>query len=119
MEAVGAAVSDPTRGQRVYGMARFPHGGSAYAQHAVVPARDLLPTPDSISDKAAAALPMAALTTWRAFRDTTSVQPGDRVLIAGACGVGHLAVPLAHHLGADVVAIASTAQARMAAPARR
>lgn len=108
VEAVGTDVHQFGVGQRVYGMARFPRAGSAYAEHAVVPARDLLATPESFSDGEAAAFPMAALTAWQAFRDTAPVQPGERVLITGAGGgVGHLAVQLAHHLGAEVIAVAS------------
>ena len=111
VEAVGTAVEDLGPGQRVYGMARFPKAGNAYAQYAVVPARDLLPTPASLSNEQAAALPMAAMTAWQAFRNTTSVQPGERVLINGAGGgVGHIAVQLAHHIGAEVIAVASAAK---------
>jgi NADPH:quinone reductase-like Zn-dependent oxidoreductase len=89
-------------------MARFPKAGNAYAQQAIVPALDLLATPEAFSDKKAAAFPMAALTAWQALRDTASVQPGERVLITGAGGgVGHLAVQLAHHLGAEVITVAS------------
>jgi NADPH2:quinone reductase len=108
VEAVGSEVHEFGIGQRVYGMARFPKAGSAYAQQAVVPALDLLATPDAFSDEEAAAFPMAALTAWQALRDTASVQPGERVLITGAGGgVGHLAVQLAHHLGAEVITVAS------------
>lgn len=111
VEAVGTGVRNLNLGQRVFGMARFPQAGGAYAQHAIVPDRDLLPTPESLSDESAAALPMAAMTAWQAFRDTVSLQPGERVLITGAGGgVGHLAVQLAHHIGAEVVAVASAAK---------
>lgn len=51
---------------------------------------------------------MAAMTAWQAFTDTASVEAGQRVLISGAGGgVGHLAVQLARHLGAHVIALAS------------
>lgn len=108
VEAVGAEVTGLSVGQRVLGMARFPTAGQAYAQYAVVPAEDLVQTPENLSDDQAAALPMAAMTAWQAFTDTTSVTAGQRVLITGAGGgVGHMAVQIAHHLGATVVAIAS------------
>lgn len=108
VEGIGRDVRTLRPGQRVYGMARFPQAGRAYAERAIVPAQDLLTTPEAFTHEEAAAFPMAALTAWQAFRDTTSVQPGDRVLITGAGGgVGHLAVQLAHHLGAEVTAIAS------------
>jgi NADPH:quinone reductase-like Zn-dependent oxidoreductase len=113
IEAVGSDVHDLTSqlsvGQRVFGLARFPTAGNAYTQHALVPARDLVTTPDTLSDEAAGAFPMAAMTAWQAFADTTHIEPGQRVLITGAGGgVGHLAVQLAHHLGAHVTAVAST-----------
>lgn len=107
-EAVGREVKDLAPGQRVFGPARFPHAGSTYAEHGIVPAKDLVPTPELLTDAAAAALPMAAMTAVQAFTDTTTLRPGQRVLITGAGGgVGHLAVQLAHHLGATVIALAS------------
>jgi len=111
VEAVGDQVSDLRAGDRVFGMARFPREGATYAQHVVVPAADLVVTPEVLSDEAAAALPMGAMTAWQAFADTTQVGPGQRVLITGAGGgVGHLAVQIADHLGATVVAVASAAK---------
>ncbi|RSM63945.1 NADPH:quinone reductase [Actinoplanes sp. ATCC 53533] len=107
VEAVGSQVRSLAVGDRVFGMARFPHAGAAYAQYAVVPAVDLALTPDTLTDAAAAALPLAAMTAWQAFADTTHVTNGQRVLIAGAGGgVGHFAVQIAHHLGATVTAVA-------------
>jgi NADPH:quinone reductase-like Zn-dependent oxidoreductase len=111
VEAVGNQVNSLSPGDRVFGMARFPREGAAYAQYAVVPAADLVPTPDTLTDAAAAALPLAAMTAWQAFADTTQVAKGQRVLIAGAGGgVGHFAVQIARHLGADVTAIAGVAK---------
>lgn len=108
VEAVGTGVTGLEAGQRVLGLARFPHEGGGYAQHVVVPAEDLIATPERLNDEQAGALPMAAMTAWQAFADTTSVGPGQRVLITGAGGgVGHLAVQIAKHLGAHVVAVAS------------
>ncbi|MCA1188498.1 NADP-dependent oxidoreductase [Saccharopolyspora sp. 6T] len=106
--AVGADVTGLELGQRVLGLARFPREGGAYAEHAVVPADDLVPAPENLADEQAGALPMAAMTAWQAFADTTSVGPGQRVHITGAGGgVGHLAVQIAHRLGGNVVAVAS------------
>lgn len=109
VEATGSAVTGLAVGQRVLGLARFPREGAAYAEYAIVPAEDLAPTPENLSDEQAGGLPMAAMTAWQAFTDTTTVGPGQRVLITGAGGgVGHLAVQIARHLGAHVIAIAST-----------
>lgn len=111
VEAVGEDVTEFAPGQRVFGLLRFPHPGGAYAQYVVARAEDLVATPDTLSDQAAGALPMAAMTAVQAFTDTTSVGPGQRVLITGAGGgVGHLAVQLAHQLGATVVAVARSSK---------
>jgi NADPH:quinone reductase-like Zn-dependent oxidoreductase len=111
VEGVGSQVDTLDLGDRVFGMARFPLEGAAYAQHAIVPAVDLVPTPDTLTDAAAAALPLAAMTAWQAFADTTHVAKDQRVLITGAGGgVGHFAVQIAHHLGATVTAVASVAK---------
>jgi NADPH:quinone reductase-like Zn-dependent oxidoreductase len=55
----------------------------------------------------AAALPLAGTTAYQALVDIADVQPDQHVLVqAAAGGVGHLAVQLARHLGAHVVATA-------------
>ena len=111
VEAVGSQVTTLHVGDRGYGMARFPHAGAAYARYAIVPAADLAPTPDALTDAAAAALPLAAMSAWEAFADTTRVTSGQRVLITGAGGgVGHFAVQIARHLGASVAAVAGAAK---------
>jgi len=111
VEAVGRQVTTLAVGDRVFGMARFPREGAAYAQHATVPAAHLAPTPDTLTDAAAAALPLAGMTAWQAFADTTHITKGQHVLITGAGGgVGHLAVQVAHHLGATVTAVAGAAK---------
>ena len=108
VEAIGPGVVDLAVGERVFGLARFPAAGGTYAQYVIVPARHLIATPATLTDEQAGALPLAAMTAWQALGDTTAVQPGQRVLISGAAGgVGHLAVQIAHHLGATVVAVDS------------
>ena len=52
-------------GQRVFGLSRFPKQAAAYADYAVVPAGDLVPTPDMLTDIDAGALPLAGLTAWQ------------------------------------------------------
>ncbi|WP_336697753.1 NADP-dependent oxidoreductase [Curtobacterium sp. USHLN213] len=107
VEAIGTAVDDLARGDRVLGLVGFPHHGGTYAEHVVAKAEHLVRTPAALSDAAAAALPMAAMTAWQAFTDTTTLTTDDRVLITGAGGgVGHLAVQIARHLGATVIAVA-------------
>ena len=106
--ATGSGVQLAT-GARVFGFASFPRPAGAYAQYAVVPAGDLVPTPDTVDDVQAAALPLAALTAWQDLVDVAGLKAGQRILIqGGGGGVGHLAVQLARHLGAHVITTAGT-----------
>lgn len=109
--SMGDDVTALSVGDRVFGMSRFPHQAAAYAQFAIVTAADLVPTPDSVSDESAAALSLASLTAWQQLVHTAGLKIGDRVLIHGAGGgVGHLAVQIAHHVGATVLVTASKAK---------
>ena len=99
-------------GQQVFGMVRLPLPGDAYAEYASVPAEHLAPKPAALDHAHAAAVPMAALTAWRALFDEGRLRPGQRVLVhAAAGGVGHLAVQLAKTREAHVVATASAGNA--------
>lgn len=110
VEEAGFGVTTLAVGDRVYGMPWFPRAAGAYAEYVTAPARQLTRAPASLTHEEAAAVPLAALTAWQVLVDTLHVQPGQRVLVtAGAGGVGHFAVQLAHHLGAHVVATASPA----------
>jgi NADPH:quinone reductase-like Zn-dependent oxidoreductase len=58
----------------------------ALAEQVVVPRRNLLPKPASLSFEEAACLPTAWLTAYRMLFTNAGVSPGDRVLIQGAGG---------------------------------
>lgn len=108
VDAVGDGVTDFAVGDRVFGMPRLPGAGNTYAEQVVVPAIELLATPDSMSDVEAAALPLVAHTAYRSLVEVAQLQPGQRVLVqAAGGGVGHIAVQLAKALGAEVIATAS------------
>ncbi|OLT05541.1 NADPH:quinone reductase [Pseudonocardia sp. CNS-004] len=110
VEEVGFGVTTLAVGDRVHGMPWFPRAAGGYAEYVTAPARQFTRSPASLSDAQAAAVPLAALTAWQILVDTLHVQPRQRVLItAGAGGVGHFAVQFARHLGAHVVATASSA----------
>ena len=105
---VGAGVTRFAVGDRVFGMPRFPHPASAYAEFVTSPSRQLARIPDEVSYEVAGALPLAGLTAWQAVVDTLKVEPGHKVLIhAAAGGVGHLAVQIAKARGAEVWGTAS------------
>ena len=53
-------------------------------------------------------MPIGALTAWQGLFDRAHLQAGERVLIQGGAGaVGTLAIQLAHHRGAHVIATVS------------
>jgi NADPH:quinone reductase-like Zn-dependent oxidoreductase len=90
-------------GEEVYALTPFDRDGVA-AEYAVVPARVLAPKPAQLSHVEAAALPMGGLTAWQALFVHGRLARGERVLVTGVSGgVGHVAVQLARHAGADVV----------------
>ena len=94
--------SGPPAGQRVIG--HPPAGG--WAERVAVPSASLAALGDDISDKAAAALPLAGLTALRLLRVTGSLA-GQRVLLTGASGgVGHYVTELAAAQGAELTAVA-------------
>ncbi|GGW99547.1 NADPH:quinone reductase [Streptomyces malachitofuscus] len=107
VEEVGFGVTTLAPGDEVYAMPWFPRPAGGYAEYVTAPSRQFARKPSSVGHAEAAALPLAALTAWQALVDTAHVQAGQRVLVhAGAGGVGHLAVQIARHLGAEVVATA-------------
>lgn len=108
---VGAGVTRFVKGDRVFGMPRFPEPANAYAQFVAAPSRHLARIPDSVSFETAGAVPLAGLTAWQAVVDTVHARKGTRILIhAAAGGVGHLAVQIAKARGAEVWGTASAAK---------
>ncbi len=89
-------------GQNVAGFIGFPLQGGGYSQYVCVPESELSLVPDSITLEAAAALPLAGQTAVQAL-DKGGVKEGQRILIlAGAGGVGHIAVQVAVAAKAEV-----------------
>ncbi|MBB6377420.1 NADPH:quinone reductase-like Zn-dependent oxidoreductase [Pseudonocardia eucalypti] len=106
VDAVGYGVTRHGVGDRLYGLAWFPHPAGTYAEYMTVPAYHLVPMPRSVSFAEAASLPMAALTAWQML-DAVGARAGRRILVSGASGgVGHVAVQLAVARGATVTALA-------------
>jgi len=91
----------PAAGTRVVGLV----GGGAWAEQVAVPIAALAPLPDPVGFAAASTLPVAGLTAHHAMQLGELAAEG-RVLVTGAAGgVGHFAVQLAAHLGANVTAV--------------
>ncbi|QFT30693.1 Zinc-type alcohol dehydrogenase-like protein [Labrenzia sp. THAF82] len=105
VEAVGEGVAGFEAGDEVYGCA----GGllglqGTLAQYICADARLVAHKPKALSMREAAALPLVGITAYEGLT-RANVSKGQKVLIqGGAGGVGHVAVQLANHMGADVTA---------------
>src|SRR3954451_12156994 len=78
-----------------------------YSTHVVVDADYVLSVPDDIDAAAAAPLLCAGITTYAPLR-RWGAGPGKKVAIVGLGGLGHMAVKLAHALGADVTVLSQS-----------
>ena len=101
IEALGSGVADLKVGQRVAYVMTSP---GAYSERRVVPAERLVPLPDDIDDRAAAALMLKGMTAERLLHKTTQANAGDTVLVhAAAGGVGLLLTAWAKAIGCTVI----------------
>jgi len=79
------------------------------AQYCLVAADQLVAMPKGVSFEQAASLPVAYGTAHRMLITHKTINKGDRVIVLGASGgVGTGCVILAKHLGAEVIACASS-----------
>lgn len=108
--ALGAGVTAFHVGDGVYGLSSYLRNG-AQAEYTIVTPAEIALKPRRSSHLEAATLPLSALTAWQAFFEQGSLKRGQKVLIQGAAGgVGNYAVQIAHWVGAQVIAVASTRQ---------
>ncbi len=107
--AVGADVAGFSTSERVYAASMpLPRGGF-YAEYAVVPAEHVAHIPSGLAIEQAAAMPWDALTALSGL-DVLGLRRGQSMMVVGASGgIGHLALQLAKHRGARVLAVASGA----------
>lgn len=91
----------------------FTHWGS-HAELVAVRAADLnlVAVPDGISDDAAASLGCRFATAYRAVTARAGIRPGEWLAVFGAGGVGLSAVQIAAGLGARVIAVDPSPDAR-------
>ncbi|KAJ7116704.1 chaperonin 10-like protein [Mycena epipterygia] len=73
-----------------------------YAEYIITTADTLVPVPAGVAPEVAAIASDAGVTAYHAVTHTAKVKPGDKVLIFGVGGLGHLAVQYAKHFGATV-----------------
>jgi len=105
VEAIGPDVSNVAAGDRVaYAMAR-----GSYAEHAVVPAWQLVKIPAAMDFDTAAAAMLQGMTAHYLTHSTYPLKKGDSCLIhAAAGGTGLLLVQMAKMCGARVIATVGT-----------
>jgi NADPH:quinone reductase len=105
IDAVGEGVSASRVGERVwcFGAQSYRPFGTA-AEYVVVPADQAVPLSDSVSFEQGACLGIPGITAHRAVHVAGPVE-GRVVLVQGGAGaVGQVAVALARHAGATVIA---------------
>jgi propanol-preferring alcohol dehydrogenase len=129
VSAVGVEVTDLTPGDRIGAHALFSCGDCAYcrigeeeacvtgvtrlagigldggyAEYMRLPADHAIRLPDGMAFVDAAPMFCAGLTTYAALKNG-NLQPGQRVVVVGIGGLGHLAISLAKAMGATVYAV--------------
>jgi len=109
VEEIGDQVTRFKVGDEVY----FCNGGLGsnlggetgnYAEYTTLHEEYCAAKPANLSLQDSAALPLVLITAWEALVERAALQRGQTILIhAAAGGVGHVALQLAHHIGAHIV----------------
>jgi NADPH:quinone reductase len=110
--AVGAEVKRLVVGQRVVATGF----GGIFAEAVNLNARSAWPMPQNLSFAEAAVFQVSYTTVWHALVDRGRLQVGESLLVLGAGGAtGYAAVQIGKHLGARVIASASSEAKRQLA----
>jgi NADPH2:quinone reductase len=105
VERIGAGVTTCRPGDRV--VSEAVRGG--YAQYALAAAERLVPVPDGVSSRQAAAALLQGMTAHYLAYATYRLAPGDTCLVhAAAGGTGLLLCQIANRIGARVIGTVST-----------
>ncbi|MFF8403027.1 NAD(P)H-quinone oxidoreductase [Streptomyces sp. NPDC015684] len=103
--ALGPGVSGWAVGDEVCALL----SGGGYAEKVAVPAGQLLPVPEGVDLKQAAALPEVVSTVWSNVFMIAHLRPGETLLAhGGSSGIGTMAIQLAKAVGAKVAVTAGT-----------
>jgi NADPH:quinone reductase-like Zn-dependent oxidoreductase len=107
--ALGAGVDDLKVGDAVFGVLE-PGREGAYAEKLAITAAIIGKKPDALPHIDAAALALTGLTALISIETTLQLKRGETILIqGGAGGVASIAIQLAKHIGARVIATTSAA----------
>src|SRR3989440_7794715 len=105
VKEVGAGVSNVRPGDRVMAFTTY----GAFAEEVKTEAARLLPIPEGMDFKSAAAFVLTYGTSDHALRDRGALRAGETLLVLGAAGgVGLAAIEIGKALGARVIACASS-----------
>ena len=111
IEAIGPDVRGFTVGDDVFGMTGGVGGvQGSLAEFAAVDARLIAHKPNKLSHREAATLPLIFITAWEGLVDRAQVKAGQKVLVQGGGGVGHIVVQLARAFAATAFAVDSAAK---------
>ena len=111
---LGVEVAGEADGRHVMALPRA--GGGGYAEAVAVDEELLVPLPEAASWEEGASFLLTFLTAWIPLTRQVRLAEGGTVLVhAASGGVGSAAVQVAKHLGAGVVATASTEEKRRVA----
>ncbi len=110
VEAVGPGAARFAEGDRVFGCPGGVKGlPGTLAEYVTADERLLARAPESMDLADAGAVPLVATTAWLGLFDKAGLASGERLLVqGGAGGVGHMAVQLGVHAGAEVFATVSS-----------
>jgi NADPH2:quinone reductase len=105
VESVGEGVTEVKPGERV----AWSGAAGSYATHVVARARALVPVPEGLGPRQAAAAMLQGMTAHYLVRSTFPLKAGDACLVhAAAGGVGLILVQMAHRAGARIFGTTST-----------
>ncbi len=106
---LGAGVTGFAVGQAVAAITG-PDMLRGFAKRVAVPQEFLIPLPDTLDLRAAAAFPVASLTAWHLLNTASEVRHGDIILVHAIGGaVGLALTQLAHAAGVRVIGTVGTA----------
>ncbi len=109
VSALGAGVRESAVGDPVFGVCDIGQEG-AYAEKIAIKAAIIARKPANLPHAECAALALTGLTALVSIEDTLELKSGEAILIqGGAGGVASIAIQLAKHIGAKVIATASAA----------
>src|SRR3954465_916257 len=103
--ALGPGVSGWSVGDEVCALL----AGGGYAEKVAIPAGQLLPVPQGVDLRQAAALPEVVCTVWSNVFMVAHLRPGETLLVhGGSSGICTMAIQLAKAVGAKVAVTAGT-----------